>query len=120
MLDQVVYLRFGQFERRDSFDQWWRFREMVGERICGKRQYDFRRRQLTQDARDKCEFYLGEAGLIEKEDRAPGTRLSSTNFIENAAKFFFEPAGADNDLVIMDSMSTFGQNFSKMVRSGPR
>ena len=80
---------------------------MVDKRIRRKCQYDFCRWQFTKNAGDKRKLYLGESGLIEKENRAASARLSLTNVLEDIVNLFFEWGVADNDPVVIHFVSTF-------------
>ena len=80
---------------------------MIDERIRGKGQYDLRRRQLAENTSDKRKLYLGKSSLIEKENRAAGARLSSTNFLKDVVDLFFEWTVTDNDPVVIYFVSMF-------------
>ena len=90
VLDQVVYLRFGQLQRRDRLHDLRRFRQMVDERVRGKSQNDLGGWQFIEDTGDKRQFDLRESGLIQKEDCPSGAGLSSTDRTENTLDFVFK------------------------------
>ena len=92
---------------------------MINKRVRRKCQYDFSRRQFTEDSSDKRQFDVRIPGLIQKENRPASSGLSSANFPKDMVNLIFEPAVANNNLAVVEQVSPFGKNFAKMILCGP-